>query len=184
MSEPAPGPRPTFAAVCVGLFALWQLVYLPLANLIDYVPRRPHGPQPEAFADPYQRCGTFTTVEPLQRAAERAGDVLDCWAELSGQEQGWTMFAPGPPPHSCFVAVELRFADGTSDTLLSPYEPDHVRPANRAPLVHDRAFNFEMRFTLDAWFLPNDTIAERPDLYAIPPAGARALRAPVVAYLK
>lgn len=184
MSDPAPAARPTFAAVCVGLFALWQFVYLPLANVIDYVPRRATGPQPEVFGDPYQEYGAFTTVEPLQRAAERAGDVLDFWAEVSGQEQGWTMFAPGPPPFSCFVAVEFRFADGTRDTLLSPYEPDHARPGFRTPLIHDRAFNFEMRFTFDVWYLPNDLIAERPDLYARVPPRAGAFRAPIVAYLK
>jgi hypothetical protein len=176
--------RPSVAAVCVGLFALWQLAYLPLANLIDFVPRRAIEPQPEVFGDPCQDRGTFTRVEPLQRAAERAGDVLDCWAELSGQEQGWGMFTPGPPPYSCFVAVEFRFADGTRDTLLSRYEPDHLRPGFRTPLIHDRAFNFEMRFTFDAWYLPNDQIAEHPDLYARLPAAARALRAPIVAFLK
>lgn len=184
MSEPAPGARPTFAAVCVGLFALWQLAYLPLANLADFVPRTPTGEQPEAFGDPYQQYGTFTRVAALQRFADRAGGALDCWAELSGQEQGWSMFAPGPPPFSCFVAVEFRFADGTSDTLLSPYEPDHARPAFRAPLIHDRAFNFEMRFTFEAWYLPNEYVTERPELYASLPAAARALRAPIVAYLK
>lgn len=183
----APGtaaPRPTLVAVCVGLFALWQLAYLPLANLIDFVPRRIPGPQPEVFGDPAQQRGAFTTLEPLQRAAERAGDALDFWSEVSGQEQGWGMFAPGPPPYSCFVAVEFRFADGTADTVLSLYEPDHARPGFRTPLLHNRAFNHEMSFTFEPWYLPNDKITERPDLYARLPAGARAFRVPIVSYLK
>src|SRR5688500_8317223 len=103
----------------VGLFATWQLVYIPAANLIDFVPRRT-GPPLEPITDNYQKHGTFTTIEPLQRTADRAGDVLDFWSEVSGQEQGWSLFAPGLPPYSVIPAVEFRFADGTSDTLLSP----------------------------------------------------------------
>src|SRR5215207_9014241 len=133
-SEPPSLVRRALAAA-VGLFAAWQLVFIPAANLIDFVPRRV-GPPLEPIADGYQQRGTFTTIEPLQAAADRTGDVLDFWSEVTGQEQGWSLFAPGMPPYSAIPTVEFRFADGSSDTVLSPYEPlDKQNPRPRAPLI-------------------------------------------------
>src|SRR5688572_2453733 len=116
MAEPAAPPSPTRRALAaaVGLFAAWQLVYIPAANLINFVPRRV-GPPLEPIADGYQQRSTFTAIEPLQRTADYTGDVLDFWSELTGQEQGWSMFAPGMPPYSVFPTVEFRFADRSEE---------------------------------------------------------------------
>ncbi len=198
MPEPTrPAPRSFLCravAVAVGLFAAWQLVYLPAANLIDFVPRRPHGPDLEPIGDNYQARGRFTDIEPLQRAAEWTGDVLDFWSEVTGLEQGWSMFAPGTPPYSVTPAAEFRFADGTSDTALSPYEPaDKRNPRVRPPLFHNRPFNFEAQLIYPVWFAPPEEIAK---LYALPedvarlpetyrnlPDAARAWRGPIRAWL-
>lgn len=148
-------------AVGVGLFATWQFLFLPAANLIDFVPRRLHGPDLEPINDQYQAHGTFTRVEPLQRAAEYTGDVLDFWSEVTGQEQGWSLFAPGTPPYSVFPAVEFRFADGTSDTMLSEFEPaDKRNPALRLPLLDNRYFNYEAQFTHAVRFAPPEEVAK------------------------
>ena len=193
----APEPVSPFRralAVAVGLFATWQLVYLPAANLIDFVPRRPSGPELEPVADPHQERGTFTSVEPLQRAAEWTGDVLDCWSELSGQEQGWSLFAPGPPPYSLIPAVEFRFADGTSDTVLSEYEPaDKRHPRPRPPLVYNRPFNFEAQFIYAVWYAPPapvaglyatpEEVANLPELYRVLAGAVRESRGPIRAWL-
>ena len=181
-------------AVGVGLFAAWQLFYLPAANLIDFVPRRMTGPTLEPINDPYQAKGTFTSFEPLQRTAEWTGDLLDFWSEVSGQEQGWSLFAPGPPPYSLIPAVEFRFADGSHDTLLSAYEPtDLQNPGIRTPLVHNRLFNFEAQFIFPAWYSPPEEVAK---LYAPPedveklpesfrdlPESVRIMRGPIRAWL-
>jgi hypothetical protein len=180
-------------AVAVGLFAAWQLVYLPAANLIDLVPRRT-GPPLEPIDDSHQVRGTFTSVEPLQRAAEITGDALDFWSEVSGQEQGWSLFAPGMPPYTVVPAAEFHFADGTSDTLLSPYEPtDKRRPRLRPPLVDNRPFNNEAMLTYPVWFIPPVEIAEAfappedvarlPEAYRTLPEAARAWRGLVRAWL-
>ena len=198
MPEPnPPAPRSVHCralAVAVGLFAAWQLVYLPAANLIDFVPRRPTGPDLEPMGDMYQARGTFTTVEPLQRGAEWTGDVLDFWSEVTGQEQGWSLFAPGTPPYSVIPAAEFRFADGTSDTVLSPFEPaDRRNPRPRLPLFHNRPFNFEAQLIYPVWFVPPEGIAERyaapeevarlPEAYRDLPKGAWAWRGPIRAWL-
>jgi hypothetical protein len=166
---PEPNEKPSLlrraAAVAVGLFATWQLVYLPAANLIDFAPRR-MGPPLEPIADCYQQRGTFTSSEPLQRAADVTGDVLDFWSEASGQEQGWCLFAPGMPPYSVFPAAEFRFANGTSDTALSPFEPtDKLNPRFRAPLIDNRPFNVEAQMMYPVWFAPPEEVAT---LYAAP----------------
>lgn len=195
MLEPPP-PSSLFrraAAVAVGLFATWQLVFLPAANLIDFVPRRV-GPPLEPITDGYQQRGTFTANEPVQRAAEAAGDVLDFWSEVSGQEQGWSLFAPGMPPYSVFPAAEFRFADGTSDTVLSPFEPaDKLNPRLRAPLVDNRPFNVEAQLIYPVWFAPPEEVAKRyappeelaqlPDVYRELPETARKWREVVRAWL-
>ncbi|MBN9122498.1 MAG: hypothetical protein J0I06_25695 [Planctomycetes bacterium] len=188
-----PSPARRALAVAVGLFAVWQLVYIPAANLIDLVPRRTGSPL-EPISDPLQRHGTFTTFEPLQTATDRAGAVLDFWSELSGQEQGWSLFAPGLPPYTVTPAVEFRFADGMSDTLLSPYEPaDKLNPPLRAPLVNNRPFNVEAQFIYAVWYIPPEEvaglyatpeeIAMLPEVYRALPEAARVWRGPVRAYL-
>jgi hypothetical protein len=171
-------------AVLVGLFATWQFVYLPAANLIDFVPRRMSAPDPEPMRDDYQKRGTFTTVEPLQRAADTTGDVLDFWSEVSGQEQGWSLFAPGVPTHTLFVATEFRFADGTSDTVLSQFEPtDRMNPPYRVPLLSTRPFNFEAQFTYQAWFASPEVVEQYPHIYRELPGVVRVWRPQIRAWL-
>ncbi|MCI0701333.1 MAG: hypothetical protein L0241_09665 [Planctomycetia bacterium] len=186
-SENAAGPRSFLLRVfagTVGLFAVWQLVYLPAANLIDFVPRRQNGPDLEPIKDGYQKRGSFTTAEPLQRAAEYTGDALDFWTELTGQEQGWSLFAPGTPPHSVFIATEFRFADGRSDTVLSQFEPlDKVNPPIRAPLIHDRPMNFEVHFIYPVWFASPEMVEKFPDSFRDVPNEVRAWRKQIRAYL-
>lgn len=191
---PAPPSLPRRAlAAAVGLFAAWQLVYLPAANLIDFVPRR-LGPPLEPVTDNYQKRGQFTTVEPLQRAADGAGRVLDAWAEVSGQEQGWSLFAPGLPPYSVIPAVEFRFDNGASDTLLSPFEPlDKQAPRVRAPLVNNRPFNIEAQVMYPVQFAapeevarlyaPPEQLAQLPEVYRGLPAAAHRWRGVIRAYL-
>jgi hypothetical protein len=184
MSEPPPQSLPRRAlAALLGLFAAWQLVYLPAANLIDFVPRRVAGPDPEPMKDGYQKRGTFTAVEPLQRAADYTGDALDFWGELSGQEQGWSLFAPGVPTHTLFAATEFRFADGTSDTVLSQFEPaDKANPPYRPPL-YDRPFNFEAQFTYLAWFASPEAVEKHPDAFRELPESMRVWRPQIRAWL-
>jgi hypothetical protein len=173
-------------AVGVGVFALWQLVFLPAANLIDFVPRRPGSPDTGPSLDLYQERGAFTTVEPLQRTAEIAGDVLDAWSEVSGQDQGWSLFAPGCPPHSLFQAVELRFADGAPVEFRSRFEPtDLQNPAPRLPLVHDRAFNFEALLTTPGGYCSPESLAAHPEMWSRElPATVRDNHRPILAWLR
>lgn len=171
-------------AVLVGLFATWQLVALPAVNLLNFVPLRPVGAPLEPNLNPYQARGTFTTSEPLQRTADGAGRALELWTEASGQEQGWSLFAPGPPPYSVFVAAELQWADGTRETLLSQYEPrDYAHPPLRAPLVHCRHYHFEVQFVYPVWYASPEAVAERPHMWSDLPDQVRERRPEIRAWL-
>ena len=179
-----PSPARRGLAVLVGLFAAWQLVSLLAANLIVFVPLRSAGPPLEPGSNLYQTKGTFTACEPLQRAADGTGRALEFWGEVSGQEQGWSLFAPGTPPYSVFPAIEFQWADGTRDTLLSQYEPrDYTKPPVRAPFVHTRHFHFESQFVLPAWYASPEAVAEYPELAAGLPDVVRAWRHEIRAWL-
>ncbi|MBY0460261.1 MAG: hypothetical protein K2V38_23340, partial [Gemmataceae bacterium] len=186
MTEPHPTPSGAgrLLGALVGLFAAWQLVYLPVANLIVFVPMRPTSAPVEPIVNPYQAKGTFTNSEPLQRTAEGAGRVVELWSEFSGQEQGWSLFAPGTPPYSVFTAVEFAWADGTTETLLSQYEPrDYLNPPARAPLVHNRHYNFEVQFVYPVWYAGPEAVAEHPEHWADLPDVVRSLQSELRAWL-
>lgn len=173
------------AGVLVGLFATWQLVSIPAANLMTFVPQRRPGPPLHVCINSYQERGTFTDVEPLQRAADRFGLALELWGELSGEEQGWSLFSPGPPPYSVFVATEFEWPDGTRDTLLSQYEPpDLARPPHRAPLVRFRDYYFEVQFVYPIWYASPEVAAERPHLWADVPVVVHSTGAEIRAWLR
>ncbi|WP_148087561.1 hypothetical protein [Gemmata obscuriglobus] len=172
-------------SVLVGLFAVWQLVAIPATNLMLLVPLRPSGRPPEPSANTLQARGTFTDSEPLQRTAEAVGRVLEFWTEASGQEQGWSLFTPGPPPYSVFVATEFQWADGSRDTLLSRYEPrDLTRPPLRAPLIHYRDHHFETQFVYPVWYASAEAIAEHPQVWTTLPDEIRASGAEIRAWLR
>jgi len=181
-----PSPARRAAAVGVGLFVLWQLAYLPAANLIDFVPRRMGDHDLNPAIDPFQEAGAFTDFEPLQRAAERVGDAIDCWSELSGQDQGWKLFSPGTPSHSLFPAVEFRFADGTTEQVRSRFEPaDLTHPPMRPPVVNDRYYNYESQFTTPGWYSCRESLDLYPEMWSKElPKTVRDNHRHIIAWLK
>jgi hypothetical protein len=169
-----PTPRPGVLPWLVGLFALWQLVFIPLANAWHFVPQRPDPNDLNPDMDTNQTRGSFTTAEPLQQSAEAVGDVLAFWAEVSGERQGWSMFTPGFPPHTLVPVVELRFPDGSTDRIRSRFEPiDPDRAGVRPPLLFDRPFNFEVQLTVAAWYADETSLRDRPDYWSALPERIR-----------
>jgi hypothetical protein len=150
-------------AAAIGLFALWQMVFLIAANVIDLVPRR-IDEAPELRMDPLQQIGTFTTIEPLQAVADAIGNVIDFYSEVTGQEQTWPLFAPGFPPHSTFGAIEVKFSDGTNTTILSDYEPrDYNRAPYRLPFFNVRRYNVEYQFVPAVMQHTEEAIQAQPE---------------------
>lgn len=159
-------PRRGVLPVLVGLFALWQLAFPPLANVMEFVPLRPSPSDVNPPIETTQRWGTFTAVEPLQQAAEALGYTLAAWAELTGQEQGWNMFTPAFPPYTVVPVAEFHFPDGTTDRTASRFDPpDPANPRSRFPMLYDREFNYDANVVMIAWHCHPDTLAAHPDVW-------------------
>jgi hypothetical protein len=140
----APRPKPTVGQVLLGLFVLWQLAFLAVANVVEFVPHRPPG-RDELIDFPEPLAGS----ERPPGVAHALATVTDRWAELTGQYQVWWLFAPGFPPQAAFPAVELRWAGRTEPVrLLSPSEPADPHAYFRPPGSADRAFHYEVRLGL------------------------------------
>jgi hypothetical protein len=149
----------------VGALALWQVVFPVLANVWEFIPRRPTPADTYPELSATQSWGRFTRLDGVQCATERVGDGLAFWGEAIGQEQGWNMFTPDFPPHTVVPVAELHFADGTTARVTSrfaPSDPDH--PGMRWPLVHDREFNYEANITMIGWHADEEAIAADPDM--------------------
>ena len=165
-SSPAPAAKPGIIPWLVGLFALWQIVFPVLANLFEFLPRRPTPADHYPELSTTQRWGRFTDIEPVQRASETAGDAFAFYGEVSGQEQGWNMFTPDFPPHTVVPVAEFHFADGTTARVPSRFSPaDPDKPRARWPLIHDREFNYEANITMMGWHADTETVAARPDVW-------------------
>jgi hypothetical protein len=163
-TSPSPSLRQRVVPWLIGVFALWQLAFFPLANLMEFVPLRPSRYDVDPPIESTQRWGQFTRIERLQAAAEIFGSILAVWGQVTGQEQGWNMFTPEFPPYTVLPIAEFRFPDGTVDRVASRFEPpDTASP--RPPLIHDREFNFEANMFMLAWLCHPQTLADQPEVW-------------------
>ena len=174
MSNPTPTAKPGLLAWLVGAFALWQIAFPVLANVWEFIPRRPTPADSYPELSTTQRWGRFTDIEGVQYASEVAGDCFAFYGEVTGLDQGWNMFTPEFPPHTVVPIAELHFADGTTARVASRFAPDDPdRPRMRWPLIHDREFNYEANITMLGWHADEATIAAKPEVWARLPERVR-----------
>ncbi|MCI0640278.1 MAG: hypothetical protein L0Y72_12530 [Gemmataceae bacterium] len=108
-------------AVLLGVFVVWQLVFIPAANTLEFL----------RFAADEDESGALDHV-----AGEMTGTgnhaaapyrLLKSWSEMSGQWQSWSLFAPTVGRLSGFLEVELRWDTGRAAILLTnPNQPDDL----------------------------------------------------------
>jgi hypothetical protein len=156
--------KPSIPRFLLGLFVVWQLFFLLMSNFLPFVP---HGKEEhDELTDDLTLHGQATGVRPLQNAVEGLALVTDRWLEVTGQLQGWSLFAPTFPPQAGFVAVELRwnnFSPPLGETLLSRFEPEDPLHYFRVPDSHGRLFNFESRLCILANYRVPQAVADDPD---------------------
>ena len=139
----------------LGLLVCWQLIFIPLSNLVDAFPHR---------ALTHDELSELREVYPEQRIdsplIDVAASATDAWSRLTGQYQMWWLFAPRFPSQAVFPAVELRWgADAGSSpihppvSLRSVHDPVDRRAYVRMPSSLDRLFHYEVRLasTLAFW---------------------------------
>src|SRR5262245_60313801 len=115
LDEVAPG-RP-WQRAALGLFVLFLLAYLPVANVIKLYARQLPPPEGESTDDIQARGRAFDAEVP-QLALDRLGDTVDRFGESSGIAQGWSLFAPRFGHQASMPAVEVAFTDGRPPTYL------------------------------------------------------------------
>ena len=109
--------RPGLKSVLLGLFVLFQLIYLPLSNLMQLVPREM--PEHRGELDiRVQREGTATNQRSIQEAINGLGTCLDRYGELSGQVQAWSLFAPDFGTQTIYPIAEFEFGEGQERFLM------------------------------------------------------------------
>src|SRR5262245_13907355 len=123
VTDSAMAPRSVphrIASYLLGVFVCAQIVYLPLANIIQRVPRR-MPPLPDEMLVRHQCEGEVTTSEPVQSAIDAIGTATDRWGELTAQNQGWSLFAPRFGAAGTFLTLQVTAADGTTTELRSRF---------------------------------------------------------------
>src|SRR3954471_1873534 len=91
-AQPQPGRR-SLPSLLLGIFILWELFYLPAANCIKLLPVRlpPHRGE---LDDDVQIPAEPSAGGPAQVVRDGLAFGLGGWGELTGQTQGWALFAP------------------------------------------------------------------------------------------
>src|SRR5687768_7805683 len=125
------------ASYLLGAFVCLQLVYLPLANLIQRVPRR-MPPLPDELLTRRDREGRATDSEAVQSAIDATGAACDRYGELTAQSQGWSLFAPRFGANGTFLTLQVTHPDGTTSELRSRFEPDNPDDYVRYDLTNYR----------------------------------------------
>ncbi|MBY0523650.1 MAG: hypothetical protein K2R98_09625 [Gemmataceae bacterium] len=148
MNSTAPGPRP--AQVFLGLFVVWQLTFMVMANYLQLVFPENLVTEDEA-ADLLAKLPPPGPIEKLTRtAAGCLQSEAGRYAQVTGQGQSWWLFA-AYPRQSTFPLIELRWSDPAAFPpvrLHGRFEPENPNAYFHAPGPGDRLFHYEANLTL------------------------------------
>ncbi len=146
------------AAKGLGLLIAWQLLFIPLANYLEFYPHRMAGTG--ELTDYRELAPGSPQVYPVVNGLSR---VTDAWAQVTGQYQMWWLFAPQFPPASTFPEVKVTWKDEASDTdnetvsLRSSFEPPASGDYFRLSPGSDRLFLYEMHLGIGlTWWKPHE----------------------------
>jgi hypothetical protein len=144
---------------------VWQLVFILAANFLSILP---------------------------EKSAAGPAAVTNCWAELTGQWQGWSLYAPFVPHQAVFLEVELRW-DNNLTRPAPPAGSVRLRPANepddpyhyRRPVGTFRLPQYPANLSLVLWAWDGADYARDPEKWRQEIAKAvRNKWRPTLAYLR
>jgi hypothetical protein len=155
------GFRQRLLSRLLGAFICLQLIYLPVANALKLVPLRKPVPRSELFDDPQFRAPSDRSQ--LLAPLDFVGAACDRWGELTGQVQGWSLFAPYYGRMASMPVVVLIWRDPPREVRLpSHFAPaDAERPRPRAPEPRCRLYNYEYRIAVAGWSWDPRPLAEQ-----------------------
>lgn len=135
----------------LGAFVCVELIYLPTANALKLIPLRKPVPRSELFDDQQFRADARRSdwLTPL----DALGAACDRWGELTGQVQGWSLFAPYYGRMASLPVVVLVWRDPPRELRLpSQFTPaDPERPTGRPPEPRCRLYLYEYRMAVAGW---------------------------------
>jgi hypothetical protein len=147
-----------FGSYLLGTFVCVQLVYLPLANLVQLFPRQ-LPPLPDEVASRLQREGRSTNSDAGQAVLNNVGSACDRWAEITAQGQGWSLFAPRFGEAGTFLTLQVTTDQGPVE-LRSRFEPADVDHYIRFDVMHYRLFYREISYALLYWMWSPNSFAD------------------------
>jgi hypothetical protein len=113
MNDRRPSTTPKAARILLGVFILWQLVFLVSSNLLSLLPSLREFWQDKRSAEVI--AGDWLHEKGRAARAERTAiGITTRWAEVTGQPQNWSLFAPNVTSIVPFVAVELCWDEDPS----------------------------------------------------------------------
>lgn len=162
--DAAAAQRPTVAQVLLGVFISWQLLFLPAANYVAFLP---HGqPEEGELSDSRSSPDQTGAASAVQQGINLVARITDTWSYLTGQVQAWWLFAPDVPRGATFPIVELRWGDGAKSVRLhTTLEPNDPQSYFRPPSSFDRLFHYEVRLGLLFANCTEQTVAEDPEFW-------------------
>jgi hypothetical protein len=173
MNTPSPARRPTVAQVLLGLFVVWQLIFLGASNLLAFFPHAE--PAEGELSDARNAPLPANDSGPWQSAIDLGLEATSRWAGYTGQIQAWWLFAPEFPNQATFPTVELRWDDPESSEnteslpklvrLTSSLEPPDPQSYFRPWPSDDRLFHYEARLGLIMLPWHKELLEEEPELW-------------------
>lgn len=152
----------------LGAFICFQLVYLPVANVIKLIPLQL--PESNGELDDDIQLRGQALPEPVQVLFDAAGGVCQRWGELTGQSQGWSLFAPQFGHQASLPVVTLAKIDpdagrSINHSIVSRFIPADPGRWFRLPEPSCRLFNFEYRLALLYWIWSRESFADQPEAW-------------------
>ncbi len=120
MDTPSP-PPPTGPQLLLGVFIIGQLVFLVAINLLDMA-RDARDEMRDRTASAIERVvpGWPQKGGHVHDVTELTYDAVKRWSQVTGQLQGWSLFAPNIGRHCVFPCVVLRWdEDPGSASILA-----------------------------------------------------------------
>jgi hypothetical protein len=124
----SPSAAPTFAGprLLLGVFIVWQLLFLLLVNGLELV-NSIRDDMPKDLGAALDRAvpGWPNKKGHIHDLTELMEKLAGRWASLTGQTQGWSLFAPDVRRHCIFPAALLRWDDDplSASALGRPLAP-------------------------------------------------------------
>ncbi len=121
---------PLAARVFLGLFIIWQLLFLFSSNILSLLAKAREVWQNQAAVQSNSPASS-ETKGATEEFEQRWSNAMSRWAELTGQPQSWSLFAPNVTSIIPFVAVEIIWEDDPSSVtsiskLLAPLAAGNV----------------------------------------------------------